>query len=78
MNTKVCEDCAYSFVNKNGNCNRRCKLYNQLEIRNIVKCPIGCSEKDIEWIEQKEQEDKERGYVLYSFAVKDTICDEEV
>lgn len=66
MKSRVCSECLHSFVNDKLNLNRRCRLYSNMEIRQIEKCPLSFSDKDIDWVEQKEKEDRERGYVLYS------------
>lgn len=78
MNTVVCKDCAYSFIENSSGKNRRCNQSDGIETRYIKECPLNYSEKDIEWVEQKEQEDRERGYILYAFTSEVTICDGEV
>ena len=78
MNTVVCKDCVYSFVKNSSDKNRRCNQSDDIEIRYVKECPLSYSEKDIEWVEQKEKEDRERGYTLYTVTTECTICDEEV
>lgn len=65
MNTKICKDCLYSKPESKTNKNRCCSLYYNIRIQSVEKCPMNYNDSDIEWVNLKTTEDKQRGHALY-------------
>ena len=66
MKVRICRDCAYCIVRGSQRLCKKCISNRTVDIRRFTQCPMGYTEADIDWAEQKCIEDAIRTRPLYA------------